>query len=115
RFSRDLEFRRVLFRSNSSPTQFTRPRKKGSSWSAYLNRHGLSGHHIAVELNENVLLQDSKHVRERLADMREAGVQLALDDFGTGYASMTYLERFHIDYLKIDQSFVQSQREDSRS
>ncbi len=61
---------------------------------------------LAIEITESVLLQSTPAVSHRLAHLRESGVQIALDDFGTGYASMSYLTRFEVDYLKIDQRFV---------
>ncbi len=72
---------------------------------------------ISVEITEGILLSDSPGVMERLGNLKDAGVQLAIDDFGTGHSSMAYLKKFHVNYLKIDQSFVRDMTtdEDSRT
>jgi EAL domain-containing protein (putative c-di-GMP-specific phosphodiesterase class I) len=53
-----------------------------------------------------VLLDDASNIKERLLASRDAGIQVAIDDFGTGYSSLAYLKKFDIDYLKIDQTFI---------
>jgi EAL domain-containing protein (putative c-di-GMP-specific phosphodiesterase class I) len=61
---------------------------------------------IVVEITEGLLMDDRIEIQEKLLAFRDAGIQVSLDDFGTGYSAMSYLQRFDIDYLKIDQSFV---------
>jgi len=61
---------------------------------------------VELEVTETVVMQDVTRAAEILNDLRRIGVRPAIDDFGTGYASLSYLKRFAIDILKIDQSFV---------
>ncbi len=89
---------------NKSPLQFRS--KEQEKWLTYLRQLELSPAHIAIEITEGVLLDISEHVSSKLLEYKEAGIQVAIDDFGTGYSSMAYLQKFAIDYLKIDQSFV---------
>ncbi|HJV73212.1 MAG TPA: EAL domain-containing protein [Noviherbaspirillum sp.] len=91
---------------NKSPAEFM-SKTSMKNWAAHLAALGLARDSIAVEITEGILLIDSPSVREKLDNLQKAGVQLAIDDFGTGYSSMAYLKKFDVDYLKIDQSFVQ--------
>jgi EAL domain-containing protein (putative c-di-GMP-specific phosphodiesterase class I) len=43
-----------------------------------------------------------------MSQLRTLGVKLSIDDFGMGYSSLSYLRRFPVDTLKIDQSFVKT-------
>ena len=61
---------------------------------------------LVLEITESVFMDDIDIVQERLAQIKEIGVGLALDDFGTGYSSLGYLDRFPIDIIKIDKTFV---------
>jgi diguanylate cyclase (GGDEF)-like protein len=67
---------------------------------------GLARGTLLLELTESTVVRQSEGMRERLAALKETGVQLAIDDFGTGYSALSYLQHFPIDVLKIDKSFV---------
>ncbi|HWT95429.1 MAG TPA: bifunctional diguanylate cyclase/phosphodiesterase [Solirubrobacteraceae bacterium] len=73
---------------------------------AVLARTGIAPARLTLEITESVLLDDGDAVQGELRALKELGVRLALDDFGTGYSSLAYLQRFPVDVLKIDRSFV---------
>ncbi len=61
---------------------------------------------LELELTESVLMGNADHAVAQMLELKQLGVRLALDDFGMGYSSLSYLRRFPIDKLKIDQSFI---------
>jgi diguanylate cyclase (GGDEF)-like protein len=73
-----------------------------------LSRTGLDPGHLRLEITESVLVEESASARLSLEGLSELGVGLVLDDFGTGYSSLAYLNRFPLDALKIDRSFVEA-------
>ncbi len=91
---------------NTSPLQYRDNGINVSLWVQYLHQLGTDGSAIIVEITEGLLMDSSKLVKDKLLELRDFGIEVAIDDFGTGYSSLSYLKRFHIDCLKIDQSFV---------
>ncbi|MCE5322704.1 EAL domain-containing protein [bacterium] len=67
---------------------------------------GLDPQFLDLELTESVLMHSIDLAIVILRKFKEMGVRLSIDDFGTGYSSLTYLKRFPIDAVKIDQSFI---------
>jgi diguanylate cyclase (GGDEF)-like protein len=67
---------------------------------------GLVPGSLELELTESVLMKRAESAASVLETLRAAGIQIAVDDFGTGFSSLSYLRKFPIDALKIDQSFI---------
>ena len=72
-----------------------------------LERSGLPATRLTIEITESILLADTEEIRDRLELLRSRGVKVAIDDFGSGYSSLGYLQRFPVDVLKLDRSFVE--------
>jgi EAL domain-containing protein (putative c-di-GMP-specific phosphodiesterase class I) len=91
---------------NLSARQFQR-RDLLDTVAAALAETGLPPQYLQLEITEGAAMQDVDLTLAILRELREAGVQISIDDFGTGHSSLSYLKRFPIDVVKIDQSFVQ--------
>ena len=71
-----------------------------------LEETALPSRMLELEITESSAMQSPENSVRTLYDLKKLGVRISLDDFGTGHSSLSYLKRFPIDTLKIDQSFV---------
>jgi EAL domain-containing protein (putative c-di-GMP-specific phosphodiesterase class I) len=67
---------------------------------------GVPPSRLMLEITEGVLIDNPDEMVRRIEDLHALGVRIALDDFGSGYSNLGYLQRFPLDKLKIDRSFV---------
>jgi diguanylate cyclase (GGDEF)-like protein len=90
---------------NISTVQF----RRGNIEQVVANALALSGLNPAcleLELTESTLIQNAEEFIKTLQRLKTLGIRISIDDFGTGYSNLSYLQRFDVDKLKIDQSFV---------
>ncbi|MFB9867725.1 putative bifunctional diguanylate cyclase/phosphodiesterase [Vreelandella sulfidaeris] len=73
---------------------------------AILAQTGTDAHDLQVEITESVFLHQPDTIAQVLESLQALGARIALDDFGTGYSALGYIDRYPIDVIKIDQSFV---------
>jgi EAL domain-containing protein (putative c-di-GMP-specific phosphodiesterase class I) len=67
---------------------------------------GLAPERLELEITDGVLINDSLRALSILRRLKALGVKIAMDDFGTGYASLSSLQSFPFDKIKIDRTFI---------
>ncbi len=90
---------------NLSPAQFTHGDLVGLVHSILLET-GLAPDRLELEITEGVLIEDFDRGLALLRRLKALGVRISMDDFGSGYSSLSYLQAFPFDKIKIDRAFV---------
>ena len=99
---------------NLSPLQLHQPNLVALVDSV-LEETGLVPHRLELEITEGALFHDQKRALAILRELKALGVRIAMDDFGTGFSSLSSLQSFPFDKLKIDKSFVEKIEKDDRA
>jgi diguanylate cyclase (GGDEF)-like protein len=71
-----------------------------------LSRFNFPANQLELEITERLLLEEQAEVLRLLNELHEQGIRLTVDDFGTGFSALSYLKKFPLDGLKVDQSFI---------
>src|SRR5882724_9749697 len=90
---------------NLSPAQFTHGDLVGLVHSILLET-GLTPGRLELEITEGVLIEDFDRGLALLRRLKALGVRVSMDDFGSGYSSLSYLQAFPFDKIKVDRTFV---------
>jgi diguanylate cyclase (GGDEF)-like protein len=99
---------------NVSVRQLLRP-DFADTVSRALREASLEPKFLTIELTESVVIERPEIVLATLSAVRQLGVKVHLDDFGTGYSSLAVLDRFPLDGVKIDRTFVQTLGREARA
>jgi EAL domain-containing protein (putative c-di-GMP-specific phosphodiesterase class I) len=90
---------------NMSPRQFT-DEHLSRDVAAILKSTGMQASFLELEIHESLLIQDIEKTLKILTALKALGVKIAVDDFGAGFSSLSSLQRFPLDTIKIDRSFI---------
>lgn len=96
---------------NLSPRQFRQKNFPGKV-ETILRETGLDAKHLELEITESCAMEHAGETINQLNQLNQMGMYLAIDDFGTDYSSLAYLQRFPIQKLKIDRSFINDLHDD---
>ena len=80
-----------------------------------INKAGVKPTSIILEVTENVMIAELAKAQKTLSRFRDMGFRVSLDDFGTGFSSLSHLQRFPVDDIKIDRSFISHMLADKNS
>lgn len=92
---------------NLSAKQFTKPSLAHSLKKA-LVYYQLPSEYLDLEITESMAMQNPASALATLNEFKDIGLTLAIDDFGTGYSSLEYLQKFPVDFVKVDRAFIKN-------
>ncbi len=105
---RNLGCSNICVTVNVSARQFKSDSSLLETVDQALKQYNLPSNAIQLELTEGVLLEETSDSAEMMKQIENMGIKLLIDDFGTGYASLSYLQRYNFDSIKIDRSYINS-------
>jgi diguanylate cyclase (GGDEF)-like protein len=91
---------------NISCRQLHKSRRFQERIESLLSTQNFPASKLELEITERLLLEEKSNVLQLLHDLHDQGVRLVVDDFGTGFSALSYLKKFPLDALKVDQSFI---------
>jgi diguanylate cyclase (GGDEF)-like protein/PAS domain S-box-containing protein len=83
-----------------------RQRQFAAGLARTLQHQGVDPRSLELEVTESQLMDHPEEALAALADLKALGLRLSIDDFGTGYSSLSHLQKFPVDFIKIDRSFL---------
>lgn len=90
---------------NLSARQFRQPNLVANITNI-LEETGMNPELLELEITESIAMGNADLSVNILNKLKSMSIRIAIDDFGTGFSSLSYLKRFPITTLKIDQTFV---------
>ena len=103
---RNLGWPNICVTINVSARQFKSDSSLLETIGEALKQNNLPADAIQLELTEGALLEETSYSAVIMKQIENIGIKLLIDDFGTGYASLSYLQRYNFDSLKIDRSYI---------
>jgi EAL domain-containing protein (putative c-di-GMP-specific phosphodiesterase class I)/signal transduction histidine kinase/HPt (histidine-containing phosphotransfer) domain-containing protein len=110
--TKDLD--RLSVAVNASAIEFGDP-AFADELAVIVARHGFDPRRLEVEITETAILSEGDEVRRSMDRLHAMGVRIALDDFGVGYSSLSHLQLYPFDTLKIDRMFINRCSDDVQS
>ncbi|EKD73066.1 MAG: diguanylate cyclase/phosphodiesterase with PAS/PAC sensor(s) [uncultured bacterium] len=98
-------YEHIVVAVNLSEKQFQHP-DLVKTINGILKETNLNPQYLELEINESSVMSDIETAAKKLDAIKTTGVQITIDHFGTGYTSISYLKRFPLSTIKIDQSFI---------
>ena len=74
--------------------------------SGFLAETGVDPQTVILEITESMIMENVDAAVATMKRLRDMGIQIHIDDFGTGHSSLSYLQLFPVNALKIDRSFI---------